>query len=198
MSTLPYPGLRPFRADEVDIFFGREEHVDQLLEKLGSNRFLGVVGPSGCGKSSLVGAGMIPALETGYLASAGARWRVATMRPGDRPLQGLAEALLADTALGPERAGSPLAAGLLLAGLRRGPLGLVEALEETPMPERTNLLLVVDQFEEIFRYHQHGDSDEADAFVALLLATVQARDLPIYVRPGRWRHPVGGECGAVA
>ncbi len=33
-SRMPYPGLRPFRRDEVEIFFGREEHTDQLLDKL--------------------------------------------------------------------------------------------------------------------------------------------------------------------
>ena len=64
---------------------------------------------------------MVGALETGLLASAGARWRVADMRPGDGPLKRLAVALRADAALGPERAGHPLAVGLLRAGLRRGP-----------------------------------------------------------------------------
>jgi len=86
MSDFPYPGLRPFRWDEIDIFFGREEQVDQLLEKLGQTRFLSVVGPSGCGKSSLVQAGMLNALETGFLADAGARWRIANMRPGNCPV----------------------------------------------------------------------------------------------------------------
>ena len=89
--TCPYPGLRPFRPDESLVFFGRDQQVDQLLSRLGSQRFLAVVGPSGCGKSSLVRAGLIPALETGLMASAGARWAVATMRPGDRRLA-LAEA----------------------------------------------------------------------------------------------------------
>ena len=71
MSTLgnndavlfPYPGLRPFRHDEADLFFGREEQVDQLLARLESCRFLAVVGRSGCGKSSLIRAGLLPALR---------------------------------------------------------------------------------------------------------------------------------------
>ena len=50
VGASPYPGLRPFRSDEADIFFGREEHVDHLLEKLGQNRFLAVMGPSGVSK----------------------------------------------------------------------------------------------------------------------------------------------------
>ena len=74
-AAAPYPGLRPFRPNEVDVFFGREEQIDRLLERLGRGRLLAVVGVSGSGKSSLVKAGLIPALETGLLASAGARWR---------------------------------------------------------------------------------------------------------------------------
>lgn len=181
MSEHPYPGGRPFRDDEFDIFFGREAHVDQLLAKLGRTRFLGVVGTSGCGKSSLVRAGMIPSLETGFLARAGARWRIADMRPGDRPLARLTEALLGPNAIGPERGDSPIAEGLLGATLRRGPLGLVEILGDTPLPPRTNLLVLVDQFEEIFRYRRFGDSDEADAFVDLLLATAARPELPVFV-----------------
>ena len=179
LGQAPYPGLRPFRSDETGIFFGREAQVDALLEKLDHFRFLAVIGPSGCGKSSLVRAGMIPALETGLLSRAGVRWRVATMRPGERPLRRLAEALCAASALGLEP--EPEAVAFLYATLRRGPRGLVEGLRDTPLPERTNLLLLVDQFEEIFRYRQQGDSDEADAFVALLLATAAQHDVPVYV-----------------
>src|SRR5438093_720001 len=84
-STSPYPGLRSFQRHEADIFFGREEQTDQLLERLQNSRFLAVVGPSGCGKSSLVRAGMIAGLQTGFLADAGARWRIAEMRPGEQP-----------------------------------------------------------------------------------------------------------------
>ena len=181
LSITPYPGLRPFRSDEADVFFGRQGHIDQLLEKLGATHFLVVTGPSGCGKSSLVHAGLIPALESGLLPSAGARWRIAEMRPGHRPMQHLVQSLLATSALGPERAGTPAAAAVLHATLLRGPLGLVEVLRETPLPEAANLLLLVDQFEEIYRFLQHGRSDEAEAFVELLLTTASQRDVPVYV-----------------
>src|SRR4051794_25740889 len=97
----PYPGLRPFRTGEAVVFFRREKQVDQLLERLGRQRFLAVVGTSGCGKSSLVHAGLIPALGSGFMGSVGARWAVARMRPGDRPLLRLAEALLSPEVIGP-------------------------------------------------------------------------------------------------
>ena len=170
----PYPGLRPFSREESYLFFGREEHTDQLLEKLGESRFISVVGLSGCGKSSLVRAGMIAALESGYLVSAGAHWRIVEMRPGNDPLRNLAEALT--KTLQPLHPGCPQDTGSVAPGnskhpvspsvrqpgfsgmfpfwqasLRRGPRGLLEILRENPLPPNTNLLLMVDQFEELFR-----------------------------------------------
>jgi len=181
MTPHPYPGLRPFKREESDIFFGCEQHVDQLLEKLGQHHFLAVVGTSGCGKSSLVKAGMLPALDAGFLAQAGAHWYVADLRPGHRPMWALAESLLASQAFGATRGTEPESLALLHATLRRGPLGLVEALCETPLPEHANLLVLVDQFEEIFRYRRDIDSQEADAFVALLVASARQREVNVYI-----------------
>jgi hypothetical protein len=177
-SAVPYPGLRPFETYEQDIFFGRERQTDELLAKLQRHRFLAIVGPSGCGKSSLVRAGLIASLETGFMADAGSRWRVAQMRPGDRPMQRLAESLL--PLVGPDRAAQPDAALFLEAALSRGPLGLLELAEESRLCGDGSLLVLVDQFEEVFRFRRQGDPDEADAFVALMLATAQS-SLPIYV-----------------
>src|ERR1700720_74543 len=92
-STAPYPGLRPFRYEESDIFFGRERQTDQLLARLEVNRFLAITGPSGCGKSSLIKAGMIPALQAGFMALVGSRWRICQLRPGAQPFRRLARAL---------------------------------------------------------------------------------------------------------
>jgi Novel STAND NTPase 1 len=132
LSLSPYPGLRPFRRDEADIFFGREEQVDQLLGKLETCRFLAVVGVSGCGKSSLVRAGMLSALEGGFMASAGPRWHVVEMRPGGHPLAHLSRALLAGGLLGDNWRDRPDAEAFVCAVLRRGPLGLVELMRESP------------------------------------------------------------------
>ena len=73
--TSPYPGLRPFEPEETDLFFGRADQLDDMLGKLEVNHFLAVVGTSGCGKSSLVRAGLLPAIEQGFLADAGPWWR---------------------------------------------------------------------------------------------------------------------------
>ena len=173
MSDFPYPGLRPYERDETDIFFGREEHTDQLIKHLGLTHFLAVVGPSGCGKSSLVRTGLLAALESGFMPSAGGYWRIAELRPGNQPFARLAEALLENKVLNNETIESRESTeyiALLQASLRRGPKSVHEILADTPLPDNTTLLLLVDQFEEIFRYYQQGDKNEAAAFVKLLLA----------------------------
>jgi ABC-type nitrate/sulfonate/bicarbonate transport system ATPase subunit len=112
----PYPGLRPFQREEAHLFFGREAQVEDMLARLEDHWFLAVVGTSGCGKSSLVRAGLIPALEQGFLSDAKPNWRIAVMSPGSAPFDNLTMALLREAALGHERqSASQQAASLLQA-----------------------------------------------------------------------------------
>ena len=124
---------------------------------------------------------MIAALQSGFLVAAGPRWRIAIMRPGEDPMGRLAAVLVDEGGLAGDGSDRESATSALGATLRRGPLGLIEALHEIPLPETTNLLVLVDQFEEIFRFRRKGGIDDADAFVSLLLASVEQRELPIYV-----------------
>ena len=178
---LPYPGLRPFERHERGIFFGRDRQIDELLELLGHHHFLAVVGTSGCGKSSLVRTGLITGLKGGMLARAGARWRIAEMRPGGHPFDALADALLHPEALGDAWA-APFAdreeaRAYLLTTLRRGPKGLAEVMRQSRLEPGTTLLLIVDQFEELFRYSAEGESRAA--FVQMLLEAARHPDLYI-------------------
>jgi hypothetical protein len=179
-SSAPYPGLRPFRYDESDVFFGREAQTDQLLMRLSRNRFLAVTGASGCGKSSLMRAGMIPALRAGFMADVGSRWRIVEMHPGGSPFSHLARALCDPVVVGCEQ-GADHSLAVIDANLRRGPLGLIEIARATAAFRDKALLVLVDQFEELFRFGEQIALDEADAFVALLLASAQQRDAEIYV-----------------
>jgi WD40 repeat protein len=173
----PYPGLRSFRRDEAYIFFGRETTINEMVRRLAAHRFLAVTGTSGSGKSSLVRTGLLDALDRGLLATAGADWRVADFRPGRQPLAALAAALI--DGVGTSK--SDHEALRVEAVLARGPQGLVEWLKETELLSQTNLLVFVDQFEEIFRFRRGRIGDEIDAFVALLLASAQQRERPIFV-----------------
>lgn len=152
----PFIGLRPFGVADADVFFGREAQVATLLARLGDTRFLAVVGASGCGKSSLVLAGVIPALARGALG-AGSSWRVATMRPGSAPLESLATVLARTQALGEQADDPGVPRARMLGALQRGDRGLVDLVTSARLRDDENLLVVVDQFEELFRYASTAD-----------------------------------------
>ncbi len=195
----PFPGLRPFETDEYGLFFGREGQSDALIERLQRSHFLAVVGTSGSGKSSLVRAGLLPALRGGMMAGAGSGWRIAIMRPGSDPIGNLASALAEKGILIEAGGGLPPAEAeaIIEATLRRGALGLVEVARQARLQEHEKLLVVVDQFEELFRFRaaraNSSTGDDASAFVKLLLEAAQQRELSIYVVP-TMRSDFLGDC----
>jgi predicted Zn-dependent protease len=172
--SIPYPGLRPF--DEADhlLFFGRNEQANELLMRLEDSAFVAVVGSSGSGKSSLVRAGLLPLLRDGFLFGTD-DWKIAVVRPGHEPYQQLARKL------SEFRADVPQADVLAL--LRHSDDGLLEAVHRLCGDQETHVLVVIDQFEELFGFRRARDSarslqncasrDEASAFVAMLLAAAR-------------------------
>jgi WD40 repeat protein/energy-coupling factor transporter ATP-binding protein EcfA2 len=170
----PFPGLRPFDIKEFESFFGRDKQVDELLGRLRDHRFVAVVGLSGSGKSSLVRAGLIHRLKVGHLTVAGSRWHIALMRPGSKPIAALAAVL--DETLGP--------APDRTQELSRSTQELLHSTRKGRDP-KDNLLVVVDQFEEIFRYQREEliSQREAAHFVDLLLAAEQdlSPDFRVYI-----------------
>jgi predicted nuclease with TOPRIM domain/arsenate reductase-like glutaredoxin family protein len=180
----PYPGLRPYEPEEDFLFFGREKQIDELVRRLRQTRFLAVVGGSGSGKSSLVRAGLIPVLHGGGMARAGSRWRTVIFRPGDQPIVNLAEALYDDAQMGRTQASREVDLALLETTLRSSSAGLSDAVEQARLAANENLVLVVDQFEELFRYRSSRDgntSETALAFVKLLLTAAFDPAVPVYV-----------------
>ena len=89
----PYPGLRYFEEADQDVFFGREEEIDQLLHRLAARRLVAVLRVSGCGKSSLIRAGLIPVLQSGLADPVSGSWRILKVFPGTAPLEALNRAL---------------------------------------------------------------------------------------------------------
>ena len=185
MLLNPFPGLRPFRSSENHLFFGRDDQNHELLKKLKRNRFLAVVGTSGSGKSSLVRAGLLPRLHGGFMTPAGSNWRIAVFRPGHDPIGNLAKALNDPQALGNPKEEVLDQATIIETTLRRGDLGLVDATRQARLQPDENLLVVVDQFEELFRFKQAAESsqggDEAEAFVTLLLEAAKSETVSLYV-----------------
>jgi len=181
----PFVGLRPYEEREAYLFFGRDGQSDELTARLARKRFVAVVGVSGSGKSSLVRAGLFASLQGGFMAGAGSSWRIALLRPGNAPLASLAAAL--HDALSDNVHAEPdvLPSALIEATLRRSSLGLIEAVRQARIAPDDNVLVVVDQFEELFRFKRaKGDAQaEADAaaFVKLLIEVLQQDAVPIYV-----------------
>jgi len=180
-SRNPFPGLRSFSAAESDRFFGRGDQIAEVLRRLHRHRFLAVIGASGSGKSSLIRAGVIPALDKRLRTRSGSGWRVVVMTPGNAPLTRLAQTLAESGAPDSDGLEPALRVNMLEATLRRGALGLIQAVQEAR--DGNNLLLLVDQFEELFRVRPRAGEaqDQAAAFVRLFLEASAQRELPIYV-----------------
>ena len=146
----PYKGLRAFGEADAADFAGRQRLVDQLLDVLDRRRVVTVVGPSGSGKSSVVRAGLLPALGSNRIAGS-SRWFRLTMVPGERPFEELEDGLVR---LAVDR---PAA---LLDVLRDGERGIGRAIRRV-LPEGGELLLVIDQFEELFTLCPDEDTRRA-------------------------------------
>ncbi|MDF1755648.1 MAG: TIR domain-containing protein [Verrucomicrobiales bacterium] len=160
----PYPGLRPYRSDESHLFCGREEEVEDLVDRLTAFRFLAILGASGCGKSSLIHAGLIPRLKAGK--SIHTEWTIIRMRPGNEPINSLAK---------------EFESALNLKGqyhtihdkLNKKSTGIVDILEAIDWKQEDHLFILIDQFEELFTFDV--PLDIASRFVELLINAAWSR-----------------------
>ncbi|MFA6261691.1 MAG: hypothetical protein WC760_09495 [Bacteroidia bacterium] len=171
-SFNPFPGLRPFQANESHLFFGRENYIETIFQKLNAFHFVSIVGNSGSGKSSLMRAGVIPRLKKD------ASWIIATMRPGMNPVE---ELNLTLSQIQPLQTGPQSLPALddSLEILNSSPLGLVQLLRNA-IPVDKRMLIIVDQFEELFRFNKENENG-AQQFVNLLLHAIQQKDVNINV-----------------
>ena len=154
-ASEPYPGLRPFRKDEHSFFFGRYDHIAALYRLLDRGRLLAILGGSGSGKSSLILAGLLPLLDAEKRSDATPRWTIVSLRPGAHPIRRLAAALLASSANEEE------SVQRTIAGLRHTSAGLGTEINRL-LPGDNDVLILVDQFEELFRFTDAGDKDDGD------------------------------------
>jgi WD40 repeat protein/serine/threonine protein kinase len=161
----PYKGLRAFQEADAADFFGRKTLIDRLIARLADDkqgRFLAVIGPSGSGKSSVVKAGLIPALREGPIPGSEKAF-IVEMYPGTHPLEEL-EAALLRVAVNPP--------GSLIDQLRADERGLNRAVKRIlPADESTELILIIDQFEEVFTLVE--DEARRAHFLDSLLAAIR-------------------------
>ncbi len=181
----PFPGLRPFDFGDAEYFFGGERSVNSIYRLIEFSRFIAVIGSSGSGKSSLVRAGLWPLLERERSRTGGRRWLVDTMHPGRAPALELAKALarLAKQSVTPE----------LLERLENSTFALADVRKTFSQLGDDPIFLIVDQFEELFRYAAPGGVSRSDRatqaiwreraahFVELLLTATRAQEANIFV-----------------
>lgn len=172
----PFQGMQYFDEKDADRFFGREALVAKIVGRLAGTRFLTIVGASGSGKSSVVRAGVIPALRRGERLADGSmtptnsgQWEIRIFTPTAHPLDALAASLTLE-------ADSLTAMTGLRNDLAADPHTLIRAVQYLLAQNgRKHLLLVIDQFEEIFT--QCRQEEERRAFIENLLHAADPHDL---------------------
>ncbi len=157
-SLNPYVGLEAFQENNQGVFFGRQRLIESLVDHLRTNRLLALVGPSGSGKSSVVRAGLAAALKAGALPGSAAWEVLPPIVPGGQPLvtlARLAQVMSGDTS-----------------GRLQPQAAFLKGSEQLLQSVKHNVVVIVDQFEEIFTLC--GDDRVRSAFVANLVALAQA------------------------
>ncbi len=202
LGSNPFPGLRPFTINECHLFFGRESQVDEILLKLSHNRSITVMGYSGSGKSSLMHCGLIPVLYGGFMTQTGPYWQVITVRPGNSPIDNLANAV-ADSLLLQGRIDEKdrdIHRAIFSSVLRSSPQGLVEIARFLQAREGENVFFMVDQFEELFHFKRNENdatAGESALYVNLILNAIHQREAPVYISLNM-RSDFIGDCAAFA
>lgn len=176
----PFPGLRPFAPEESDLFFGRETESREVMDKLLRNRFITVIGASGTGKSSLIYCGVLPKIRD-YESSDSSFWRIIMFRPGNDPFGNLGTAITEHIA---ETGMQKVPVENILLEMHISPDGIAAALKKYLIRNNEKVLLIVDQFEEIFRYsalnNAENKASHASEFVGKIVSAVGRTDANIY------------------
>ncbi|MBP7028589.1 MAG: hypothetical protein KBB24_07965 [Bacteroidales bacterium] len=177
----PFPGLRAFRPDEGHLFFGRMESTLKVVSKLKENRFVAVLGASGSGKSSLVLSGVIPALLKENTEEKKS-WSYLVFRPALNPVDHLATEL---SVLSAGAGFNQLSDVSVAASLHNRTEGLNDVINRIRKNLRQQVVIVIDQFEEIFRFSPATSrglpGDDATDFIDLIVNAMQKPDHGLYI-----------------
>ena len=176
-------GLVSYKEDDNSIFFGREKEVENLLQVIQNNKLIALTGPSGSGKTSLINAGLIPRLKKGFLAQSGKEWAICQFRPGVNPIENLIFSLTNSGVLNKDLKSSTED----FSNYRKiidqdNILSLSKIYKDSEINNKKNLLIIVDQFEDIFvfnkiaKYRQNDDKLLLD----IISRTVKIKEVSVY------------------
>jgi len=177
----PFPGLRPFNPEESNLFFGREAESNEIILKLLRNRNITVIGTSGSGKSSLVLGGVLPKIKNMKINESSV-WKIISFRPGNDPFGNFAGAIsdgLTDTGK------KNIEKSEILSELLNNTDNFSKVARKYIIEHDDNVLFVIDQFEEIFRYQLSGKSENLNSplkkFIDFLIASISKPDENIFI-----------------
>ncbi|AEE54178.1 hypothetical protein [Haliscomenobacter hydrossis] len=132
-----YPGIRPFRTEEKDQFFGRDTDIERLYRLIDLEQLVILYSKSGYGKSSLLSAGIFPRLKMEERRF----WeiRFGPCKPGETPApaDAVRQAILRESRDEQILATQP---------------SIWQAFKSIQNAGKCSFLLVFDQFEELFSY----------------------------------------------
>lgn len=176
----PYRGLFAFQEKDAPYFFGREKITDRLAEVVPRRSLTAIIGPSGTGKSSLLFAGLVPRLRRKN------DWLIVDFRPGAEPLQALAAALVPWLEPDMSEIDHLIEARKLAKALCWEELTLADVSAHilTKQPETQHLLLIIDQFEELYTLCPQPEIRPPflDVFLAATRAVIEPES-PLNTRP---------------
>jgi WD40 repeat protein/energy-coupling factor transporter ATP-binding protein EcfA2 len=177
----PFPGLRPFAPEESDLFFGREAESEEILGKIVKNRYVTVIGAPGSGKSSLINCGVLPKIRN-FKIGESSEWKIIPFSSGNDPFGNLATALSKEILDSEQKY---IERNIILSELLDNPDGFSSVIRKYLIKSENNVLLVIDQFEEIFRYAPFVKEEAFHApvakFVDFLVNTVNQSSVNIFI-----------------
>lgn len=175
-SICPYRGLRFFREEDAPFFFGRDEFIERLTRAVNKDSMVAVLGSSGSGKSSVVRAGLLPRLRRSDNTQV---WEIATMVPGDQPLQNLAAVIVPLLEPNLSEVDRLIEINKLMQAFQTKTASLRDAVKSALAKQRgtDRLMLVVDQWEEL--YTLTADEPTRNRFIDELLDATAASPLSI-------------------
>lgn len=165
----PFIGLRPFTPDEQHLFFGREEHIEPVTQKLMKFRFVAVTGPSGIGKSSFISCGVIPGLMNH------GNWNLIQVLPGKDALNQLLKKVQALPGNNTEE--------VIPSETEARKEAIIANLKNSNKKSKSNTILFIDQFEQLILNSRNNVISEKDTrtYLSMLMDLINQKELPVFV-----------------
>ena len=180
----PFPGTRPYSEIETTNFYGRERETQDVLDILKRYKLVTICGENGSGKSSLIQAGIIPKLRKGFLGQTGKEWVICNFRPGVSPIENLSYALSDSGAMYLKGKSKTTDHQNYKSKIEeKRDLGLIEIFASSEIYEKKNLLIVIDQLEDFFKFPDYFDVDknsDDDILFDLVYRTSKYKQTSIY------------------